>query len=90
MSDLLAAATLPGLELELRTDTQWATAYLDGAPFLTLQRRRVTDPEGGPVWRAYTTQGAQAFAAYSHQGAIRRAQLLARQQVNWSGFRPGR
>lgn len=76
MSDLLAAATLPGLELELRTDTQYATAYLGGVPFLTLQRRRVIG-ESGPLWKAYTTDGALAFGAYSSPGAVRRAEHLA-------------
>lgn len=64
MADLLARASrVPGLELELLTDTQWATAYLHGKPFATVERARIYAPAGTPRWQAFGVHGGKAFAA---------------------------
>lgn len=47
------------IELEIDASTQYATAYRDGKPVATVQRRRVYSD--GPVWRAFDLTGAELF-----------------------------
>lgn len=50
------------IELNISNATQYATAYRDGRPVATLQRRRVY--ETGPVWQAFDTKGKLLFRSY--------------------------
>lgn len=47
------------VELEITNADQYATAYLDGKPVATVQRRRVY--EKGPAWKVYATDGSLMF-----------------------------
>jgi hypothetical protein len=60
-----------GLELELRTDTQFATAYLGGQPFATVQRRRVIGEADQPQWQAYGLDGQRFAHAATARGMVR-------------------
>lgn len=59
-----------GLELALYSDTQWATAYLDGKPFATIQRAGVYDREA-PRWQAYDLNGKRFAHAATARGIVR-------------------
>lgn len=62
VADLLASASLPGLSLALMTDTQHASAYLDGRILCTVQRRTAHDA-GVAMWRAYRPDGSWIASA---------------------------
>lgn len=83
MSDLLAKARrVPGLELELRTDTQFADAYLDGAPFAHLRRRRIIGEADAPVWSIYLKESCGLwYGAASASGAVRVVEAEASGQL---------
>lgn len=67
MGETLATATrVPGLSLTLATDTEHATSYLRGRPFLSVQRER-----GRPGWRVYQLDGVCIGASYTAAGAVR-------------------
>lgn len=79
MSDLLASASrVPDLELELRTDTQFATAYLRGRPFATVQRARALDSEA-PRWQAFGLDGQR----FSHAATARSMVRLVEARAAW-------
>lgn len=61
------------LTLEIDSATQYATAYRDGKPVATLQRRRVY--ESGPVWKAFATDGTLIYIS----SYARSAKYLARE-----------
>lgn len=50
------------IDLEIDGTTQYATAYSDGKPVATVQRRRVY--ERGPIWTAFNTKGEKLFATF--------------------------
>lgn len=73
---LASAADYPalsalGLELELRTDTQFAAAYLGGHPFASIQRRRVIGEDHAPVWQAFGLDGQRFAHAATARGIVR-------------------
>ncbi len=79
MATTLATATrVPGLELELRTDTQYADAYLNGRPFAHLRRRRVIGEASAPVWSIYLNGSSQMWAgAPTARAAVRMVEAEA-------------
>lgn len=78
MSDLLAAASrVPGLVLELRSDTQHATAYLRGRPFATVQRKRATDRTPGAAWTVYSLKGERLGGYATARGAVSQVEVCA-------------
>lgn len=76
MATTLATATrVPGLVLELRTDTQDATAYLCGRPFATVQRAR--HGSDAPRWQAYRLDGTRFAHAASAATMVRMVETAA-------------
>lgn len=55
------------IELEIDASTTYATAYRDGKPVATVQRRRVYTK--GPYWRAFDLNGAELFNTVSNVSA---------------------
>lgn len=79
MANLIASASrVPGLELELFTDTQFADAYLNGRPFASIRRRHAFDPAGDPPWRLWWHGCDRAIRCYSAAGVVRQVEALAR------------
>lgn len=73
---LASASRVPGLSLELRTDTQSATAYLHGRPFATVQR-------GGSEANRHSAWTVRSVGGYScgviaHRGAERAVDMVER------------
>lgn len=82
MSDLIVhASRVPGLELELRTDTQYASAYLHGRPFATVRRRHAFDPPGSPSWQVWIGNDSIPFRCALANTALRHVERMARQAV---------
>lgn len=63
------------IELEITAATQYATAYKDGKPVATLQRRRAY--ERGPAWQAYANDGTLLFKTYMGGDAAYLARRVA-------------
>lgn len=57
-------------ELDITSATQYATAYLDGQPVATFQRRRTY--ETGPGWSVYDTAGRLLMSGNSYGVLMRR------------------
>lgn len=68
----------PAIELAIDDATQFATAYRDGRPIASVQRRRVL--ERGPAFKVYDLAGAKLFDvfAYGADPARHIARKLAR------------
>lgn len=82
MADLIAkACRVPGLELEIDTATQYATAYLDGRPFATVRRRHAFDPRTDPPWRAWDVTGRPLASRLSAQGIVRAVEIAAQNRL---------
>lgn len=80
MPDLIATASaypVPGLELDLFTDTQFASAYLNGAPFACVRRRHAFDPRTAPAWQAWARDGSLMGSASTARGMVRRVAAAA-------------
>lgn len=89
MSDLLASAVLlsGGLVCELRSDSQSVTAYLDGRPLCTVQRRSVHDV-GAAAWRAYRLDGSWFANASNARVMVMHIQAHALTVRERGGFPP--
>lgn len=63
---------MANITLDITPATQYATAYVDGHPVATAQRRRIY--QRGPAWKLYRLDGGLYCSAYSETG-LRKAVL---------------